>query len=85
MLKFVMPGALLLGSLVGSSVAAVDGESARMPRTEVAVAHADYRDFGPYDYLTDAIKLRDAWRRAGHAANVITKSDGYYWVRVCYD
>jgi hypothetical protein len=39
---------------------------------------------GPYDYLTDAIAVRDQYRADGYGANVITGSDRAYWVRVFY-
>jgi hypothetical protein len=41
----------------------------------------DFYDDGPFDSLAEAIAYRDAVRDSGLAANVITKSDGYY-VRV---
>ena len=82
MSKFMLTAALVLGSLAGFSGTGRGGEASQPGATQTGrpavPPQNDSQDFGPFNYLHEAVAARDDARKRGFAANVITKSDGYY-------
>ena len=92
MSKFMLSMGLVLASLAGSSRAGqgvepsqpTQGEAAQPAKTLGYDIDIPYDDYGPWQSIDFAYRVRDELRSEGFAANVITKTDGY-WVRVFHD